>query len=89
VPGLEVRLVDSDGQEALVGDVGGHLSLVDRIKDLIIVSGLNVYPAQVEDVQKLHPSVESAAVVGAPIDPAASGSLPMSESVALSSKKTS
>lgn len=51
------------------GDVGtldddGYLRLVDRKKDLIIVSGFNVYPREVEDVLEAHPSVLQAAVVG-------------------------
>lgn len=51
------------------GDVGvldddGYLYLVDRVKDIIIVSGFNVYPAEVEDVLLLHPSVRGAVVVG-------------------------
>jgi long-chain acyl-CoA synthetase len=53
------------------GDVGtidadGYLYLVDRVKDLIIVSGFNVYPAEVEDVLRLHPAVAEAAVVSVP-----------------------
>jgi long-chain acyl-CoA synthetase len=107
LPGVRVRLVDADGQDALVGDPGevwvsgpnvfigywndaeatrraidadgwlhtgdvavvddeGFLFLVDRIKDLIIVSGFNVYPAEVEDVIASHPGVERAAVIGVP-----------------------
>ena len=41
-------------------------SIVDRLKDLIIVSGFNVYPAEVEQVLLSHPNVEEAAVVGVP-----------------------
>jgi long-chain acyl-CoA synthetase len=53
------------------GDIGvvdddGALYLVDRAKDLIIVSGFNVYPAEVEDVLLLHPAVDACAVVGVP-----------------------
>jgi long-chain acyl-CoA synthetase len=107
LPGLHVRLVDGDGQDALVGDAGeiwvqgqnvfagywedpeataealtpdgwlrtgdvavvdddGFLFLVDRAKDLIIVSGFNVFPAEVEDVIALHPAVQEVAVVGVP-----------------------
>ena len=40
--------------------------LVDRLKELIIVSGFNVYPREVEDVLVGHPSVAEAAVVGVP-----------------------
>lgn len=105
LPGVEVRLVDADGHDVLVGDPGevwvrgpnvfsgywhddeatrrvltddgwlrtgdvavagedGWLSLVDRAKDLVIVSGFNVYPAEVEDVLRDHPRVAEAAVVG-------------------------
>jgi long-chain acyl-CoA synthetase len=107
VPTVEVRLVDGDGHDALVGDAGeiwvkgpnvfkgywedpeatahvltpdgwlrtgdiavadgdGRLYLVDRAKDLIIVSGFNVYPAEVEEVLAEHPAVEQAMVVGHP-----------------------
>jgi len=53
------------------GDVGhldedGYLYVVDRIKDLIIRGGFNVYPRDVEDVLLGHPEVVSAAVVGRP-----------------------
>jgi long-chain acyl-CoA synthetase len=53
------------------GDVGrldadGYLFIVDRIKDLIIRGGYNVYPRDVEDVLVQHPEVVSAAVVGRP-----------------------
>ncbi|MDQ3294618.1 MAG: AMP-binding protein [Actinomycetota bacterium] len=105
VPGLDVRLVDADGEDVLVGDAGeiwvrgpnvfagywedvaatdnaltadgwlrtgdiavvdddGSVFLVDRAKDLIIVSGFNVFPAEVEEVLLEHPGVEAAAVVG-------------------------
>lgn len=107
LPGVEVRLVDSTGHDALVGDPGeiwvrgpnvfpgywgdpeatsealtddgwlrtgdvaivdeqGYLSLVDRAKDVVIVSGFNVYPAEVEEVLSTHPAVEAAAVVAVP-----------------------
>jgi len=107
LPGIEVRLVDADGEDVLVGDEGeiwvrgpnvfqgywdepdatanaltddgwlrtgdvavvdddGHLFLVDRAKDLIIVSGFNVFPAEVEGVLLEHPAIEAAAVLGVP-----------------------
>ncbi len=53
------------GDMATVDD-DGYLYLVDRAKDLVIVSGFNVYPAEVEDVLAEHPEVEEAAVVGVP-----------------------
>lgn len=51
------------------GDVGmilpnGQIKIVDRLKDLIIVSGFNVYPNEVEDVLIEHPDVREVAVVG-------------------------
>ncbi|OYO22792.1 AMP-dependent synthetase [Enemella dayhoffiae] len=45
---------------------GEDLFLVDRASDLIIVSGFNVFPSEVEDVLCEHPSVQAAAVVGQP-----------------------
>jgi long-chain acyl-CoA synthetase len=53
------------GDMAVVND-DGYLFLVDRAKDLIIVSGFNVYPAEVEDILIDHPAVEAVAVVGVP-----------------------
>jgi long-chain acyl-CoA synthetase len=55
------------------GDVGrldgdGYLWIVDRIKDVIIRGGYNVYPRDVEDVLAEHPDVAAAAVVGRPDD---------------------
>ncbi len=47
-------------------DSDGYLKIVDRKKDMILVSGFNVYPNEVEDVACLHPKVLEAAAVGAP-----------------------
>jgi long-chain acyl-CoA synthetase len=110
LPGIEVRLVDADGSDVLVGDIGevwvrgpmvspgywnddaatartrssegwfrtgdlatvddmGHLSISGRTKDLVIVSGFNVHPAEVENVLQSHPAVDAAAVIGV-LDPA-------------------
>jgi long-chain acyl-CoA synthetase len=107
LPGVEVRIVDGDGEEVLPGDPGellvrgtnifagyfedpgataavidragwlhtgdvalmaddATLTLVDRRKDLVIVSGFNVYPAEVERVLGEHPAVAAVAVVGVP-----------------------
>src|SRR3954468_17138665 len=44
----------------------GQVKLVDRIKDVIIVSGFNVYPNEVEAVLASHPGVLEAAVIGVP-----------------------
>jgi long-chain acyl-CoA synthetase len=53
------------------GDVGrfdddGYLTLVDRVKDMIIRGGENIYPKEIEDVLYAHPAVLEAAVVGQP-----------------------
>jgi long-chain acyl-CoA synthetase len=107
LPGIEVRLVDEEGEDALFGDSGeiwvrgpnvfagywqdeaatqraltddgwlrtgdiavadddGYLFIVDRAKDLIIVSGFNVYPAEVEEALLEHPGIEGVAVIGVP-----------------------
>jgi len=47
-------------------DQDGFFYLVDRKDDLIISSGFNVYPSQVEEVLKRHPKVKDAAVIGVP-----------------------
>ncbi len=47
-------------------DDGGYVFLEDRLKDMIISGGENVYPAEVERVLLLHPSVGEVAVVGVP-----------------------
>ena len=47
-------------------DADGDLHLVDRRRELILVSGFNVYPREVEQVLIEHPGVEDAAVVGIP-----------------------
>jgi long-chain acyl-CoA synthetase len=47
-------------------DADGYFFLVDRIKDLIIVNGMNVYPRMIEEVLHRHPEVAEAAVIGEP-----------------------
>ncbi|MCC5860009.1 MAG: AMP-binding protein, partial [Ectothiorhodospiraceae bacterium] len=47
-------------------DEDGYLYIVDRKKDMVIVSGFNVYPNEVEEVIARHPGVASAGVVGVP-----------------------
>jgi long-chain acyl-CoA synthetase len=56
------------------GDIGvvddkGRFKIVDRKKDMVLVSGFNVYPNEVEDAIAMHPGVLECAVIGAP-DPA-------------------
>ena len=50
----DVAIIDSDG----------YVSIVDRIKDMILVSGFNVYPNEIEDVLSTHPEVENCAAIG-------------------------
>ena len=105
VPGCDVRVVDEDAEDVLVGDTGeiwvrgpnvfsgylgdaeatsrvltedgwlrtgdigviddaGRLFIVDRAKDLIIVSGFNVFPAEVETEINAHPDVVESTVIG-------------------------
>jgi long-chain acyl-CoA synthetase len=52
--------------DVAVRDEEGYLYLVDRKKDLILVSGFNVFPSEVEDAILQHPKVAEAAVVGVP-----------------------
>ena len=69
-PETTARVIDSDGWlhtgDLAIVDDDGWLRLVDRAKDLIIVSGFNVYPAEVEDALVEHADVAEAAVVGVP-----------------------
>jgi long-chain acyl-CoA synthetase len=56
------------------GDIGfmneaGYVTIVDRKKDMVLVSGFNVYPSEIEAVIAMHPGVMECAVVGVP-DPA-------------------
>jgi long-chain acyl-CoA synthetase len=69
-PEASARVRTADGWlrtgDVAVVDDDGFFFLVDRAKDLIIVSGFNVYPAEVEDVIASYPSVADVAVAGAP-----------------------
>jgi long-chain acyl-CoA synthetase len=47
-------------------DETGYIRIVDRKKDMIIVSGFNVYPNEIEAVVSMHPGVLECAVVGVP-----------------------
>lgn len=104
--GMEVRVVNGDGEDVAPGEVGeiitrgehvmkgywknpeetakvlrngwvytgdaatideeGNLYIVDRLKDMIITGGENVYPAEVEAALYEHPAVKEAAVIGVP-----------------------
>ena len=47
-------------------DAGGNLAITDRLKDMYVSGGFNVYPAEVEAVLRRHPAVGQVAVVGVP-----------------------
>ncbi|MEH3120134.1 MAG: AMP-binding protein [Methylorubrum populi] len=69
-PDETARVTTEDGFFR-TGDVAvmtpdGQVRIVDRMKDMILVSGFNVYPNEVEDVLATHPGVLECAVVGAP-----------------------
>jgi long-chain acyl-CoA synthetase len=49
-----------------VMDDKGYTKIVDRKKDMILVSGFNVYPNEVEDIIAKHPGVMESAVIGLP-----------------------
>jgi long-chain acyl-CoA synthetase len=67
-PEATAEVLDDDGWlhtgDMATTDDDGYLFLVDRSKDLIIVSGFNVFPAEVEEMLATHPAVVEAAVVG-------------------------
>ena len=72
-PDETAKVMTSDGFFR-TGDIGimdaaGQVKIVDRKKDMVLVSGFNVYPNEVEDVVASHPGVLECAVVGVP-DPA-------------------
>ncbi|WP_424975392.1 AMP-binding protein [Dinoroseobacter sp. S124A] len=55
----------------LTGDIGvmdedGYFHIVDRKKDMVVVSGFNVYPNEIEDCLATHPGVDEVAVIGVP-----------------------
>lgn len=67
-PEATAEAIDADGWFR-TGDVGvisadGFVSIVDRIKDMVLVSGFNVYPNEIEDVVYSHPDIIECAVVG-------------------------
>ncbi len=69
-PEATAEVIDADGW-LKTGDIGviapdGYIRIVDRKKDMILVSGFNVYPNEVEDVAATHPGVLESAAVGVP-----------------------
>ncbi|WHI47844.1 AMP-binding protein [Microbulbifer sp. VAAF005] len=69
-PEATADTIDSEGwlntgDMAVIQD-DGYIKIVDRKKDMIIVSGFNVYPNEIEDVISAHPKVTEAAAIGIP-----------------------
>ncbi|MGG6897568.1 MULTISPECIES: long-chain fatty acid--CoA ligase [Rhizobium] len=69
-PAETARVMTSDGFFRS-GDMGfmderGYTKIVDRKKDMILVSGFNVYPNEIEEVAAMHPGVLEAAAIGVP-----------------------
>jgi len=67
-PEETAKVIGPDGFFA-TGDIGlitpeGYLKIVDRVKDMILVSGFNVYPNELEEVAVMHPGVLEAAAIG-------------------------
>jgi len=81
-PDATMAAIDTEGWFH-TGDIGyldedGFLFIADRVKDMVITGGENVYPAEVESVLAAHPAVADVAVVGVPSErwgesPAAAG----------------
>jgi long-chain acyl-CoA synthetase len=69
-PDETAKVIDGEGWLA-TGDIAvmddkGFVKIVDRKKDMILVSGFNVYPNEIEDVIAMHPDVKEVAAVGVP-----------------------
>ncbi len=69
-PAETAQVISPDGFFR-TGDIGvmdenGYTKIVDRKKDMILVSGFNVYPNEVEEVAMMHPGVLEAAAIGVP-----------------------
>src|SRR4030081_3807558 len=69
-PAKTANVMTADGYFR-TGDIGvmtpdGFTKIVDRKKDMILVSGFNVYPNEVEGVIAMHPGVLEVAVIGVP-----------------------
>jgi long-chain acyl-CoA synthetase len=71
-PDETAKVMTADGYFR-TGDIGvmgpdGYIKIVDRKKDMILVSGFNVYPNEIEEVIASHPGVLETAVIGVPDD---------------------
>jgi long-chain acyl-CoA synthetase len=67
-PEETAKVINGDGWlhtgDVAIQDANGYLRIVDRIKDMVVVSGFKVYPNEVEDVVSQHPQVKECAVIG-------------------------
>ena len=69
-PDETAKVMTADGYFR-TGDIGfmnerGYFKIVDRKKDMILVSGFNVYPAEIEEVMAKHPKILEVAAIGVP-----------------------
>jgi len=69
-PDETAKVMTADGYFR-TGDIGvmssdGYIKIVERKKDMILVSGFNVYPNEIEEVIASHPGVRECAVIGVP-----------------------
>ena len=69
-PAETAKAIDEDGW-LHTGDIGvmneqGYLKITDRIKDMFIMGGFNVYPAEVENLLFEHEEIAASAVIGVP-----------------------
>jgi acyl-CoA synthetase (AMP-forming)/AMP-acid ligase II len=64
------KAIDAEGWlhtgDIAVMDERGYIKITDRIKDLYIMGGFNVYPAEVENLLFQHPGIAASAVIGVP-----------------------
>ncbi len=69
-PEETAKVIMADGflrtGDVAVMEANGYVKIVDRKKDMILVSGFNVYPNEIEDVLAMHPGVLESAAVGVP-----------------------
>ena len=69
-PAATAETIDASGW-LHTGDIGrldadGYLAITDRLKDMYICGGFNVYPAEIESAMAAHPAIAQVAVIGAP-----------------------
>jgi acyl-CoA synthetase (AMP-forming)/AMP-acid ligase II len=68
-PAKTAEVIDADGWlrtgDIATRDADGYVTITDRKKDMVLVGGFNVYPAEVERILGQHPNVAAIAVVGA------------------------